>query len=56
MTPAVPQAHPAPGAPMDLDDAPAAPGPAGWGCQRREAAYFGTPPDDGLCPGCRGHG
>ena len=63
MTPAIPHAHPAPGAPMDprqiarhLDDAPAAPGPAGWGCQRCGAAYFGTPPGDGRCPGCRGHG
>ena len=28
----------------------------GWACERCGAAYFGTPPEDGRCPGCRGHG
>jgi len=23
-----------------------------WSCQTCQAAYFGTPPDDGLCPAC----
>jgi hypothetical protein len=28
--------------------------PAGqWACQRCGAAYFGTPPERGLCPGCQ---
>jgi NTP pyrophosphatase (non-canonical NTP hydrolase) len=35
------------------DDTTAAPGPAEWGCQRCGAAWFGTPPDGGLCPACR---
>jgi hypothetical protein len=36
-----------------LDDDP---GPAAdeWGCDRCGDAYFGTPPDDGLCGPCRG--
>lgn len=25
----------------------------GWACLRCGVAYFGTPPDDGLCAGCR---
>lgn len=24
-----------------------------WACERCGAAYFGTPPDDGLCSACR---
>ena len=24
-----------------------------WACERCGAAWFGTPPDDGLCPPCR---
>lgn len=24
----------------------------GWACLTCGAAYFGTPPQDGLCPGC----
>jgi NTP pyrophosphatase (non-canonical NTP hydrolase) len=35
------------------EDPAAEHGPAGWGCQRCGAAWFGTPPDDGLCPACR---
>jgi hypothetical protein len=27
-----------------------------WACEQCGAAYFGTPPEDGLCPGCREHG
>jgi NTP pyrophosphatase (non-canonical NTP hydrolase) len=34
------------------DDDPAGTGPDGWACQRCGAAYFGTPPEDGLCPAC----
>ena len=30
------------------------PGPGEWGCDQCGAAFFGTPPDDGLCPPCRG--
>jgi hypothetical protein len=26
----------------------------GWACPRCGAAYFGTPPGDGLCPDCHG--
>jgi hypothetical protein len=29
------------------------PGRSEWGCARCGAAYFGTPPDDGLCTDCR---
>ena len=25
-----------------------------WACGQCGAAYFGTPPGDGLCPGCQG--
>ena len=35
-----------------LDQAPA----DQWACGHCGAAYFGTPPGDGLCPGCREHG
>ena len=35
------------------EDTAAGPGPGEWGCQRCGAAYFGTPPEDGLCPACR---
>lgn len=28
----------------------------GWGCERCGAAWFGPPPDDGLCPTCRENG
>ena len=38
------------------EDTAAGTGPAEWGCQRCGAAWFGTPPDDGLCPACREHG
>jgi rubrerythrin len=32
------------------------PGPDAWACRRCGTGWFGTPPDDGLCPGCRaGH-
>ena len=27
--------------------------PGEWACRRCGAAYFGTPPEDGLCHGCR---
>jgi hypothetical protein len=27
-----------------------------WACERCGAAYFSTPPDDGLCPACRPEG
>jgi hypothetical protein len=27
-----------------------------WACQQCADAWFGTPPDDGLCPGCRARG
>jgi hypothetical protein len=27
-----------------------------WACGRCGAAWFGTPPGDGRCPGCREHG
>ena len=27
-----------------------------WACQRCADAWFGTPPDDGLCPECRTRG
>jgi rubrerythrin len=30
-----------------------APGPGQWGCDQCGAAFFGTPPEDGLCPACR---
>ena len=29
------------------------PGPGEWGCERCGAAFFGTPPGDGLCAACR---
>jgi NTP pyrophosphatase (non-canonical NTP hydrolase) len=29
------------------------PGPDEWGCERCGAAYFGTPPEGGMCPDCR---
>lgn len=29
------------------------PGPGEWGCDQCGAAFFGTPPEDGLCPACR---
>ena len=32
---------------------PAGPGPGEWSCERCRAAFFGTPPEDGLCPPCR---
>ena len=28
-------------------------GPEEWACAQCGAGYFGTPPDDGLCPDCR---
>jgi hypothetical protein len=28
----------------------------GWACQRCGLAFFGTPPDDGLCAACAGTG
>ncbi len=34
----------------------AVPRPGEWGCLRCGAAWFGTPPDDGLCPACRAAG
>jgi rubrerythrin len=36
-----------------LDRINAGPGPGEWACRRCGAAYFGGPPDDGLCPGCQ---
>ena len=42
-----PKAHAA----LDSDDTP--PGPGEWGCDQCGAAWFGTPPEDGLCPACR---
>jgi len=33
------------------DQAP--PGPGEWGCGLCGAAFFGTPPETGLCPACR---
>ncbi len=30
-----------------------APGPGEWGCEQCGAAFFGTLPEDGLCPACR---
>jgi hypothetical protein len=27
-----------------------------WACEQCGAAYFGGPPEDGLCPDCRGAG
>jgi rubrerythrin len=40
------------------DPAPTSDGPepGEWACQQCGAAWFGPPPDDGLCPGCRGDG
>ncbi len=38
------------------EDTAAAPGPGEWGCNRCGAAFFGTPPDDGLCLACRAQG
>ena len=35
------------------EDTAAESGSAEWGCERCGAAYFGTPPDDGLCLACR---
>jgi NTP pyrophosphatase (non-canonical NTP hydrolase) len=35
------------------DDTPAPTGPEEWGCDLCGAAFFGTPPGDGLCPPCR---
>jgi hypothetical protein len=32
----------------------AALGPGEWGCDQCGAAFFGTPPGDGLCPPCQG--
>jgi hypothetical protein len=32
------------------------PTPGEWGCGRCGGAWFGIPPGDGLCPGCRDHG
>jgi hypothetical protein len=43
-----PQAH----AELDTDGAP--PGPGEWGCDQCGGAFFGTVPEDGLCPACRG--
>ena len=42
-----PKAH------AELDPDGTAPGPGEWGCERCGAAFFGTPPGDGLCPACR---
>ena len=42
-----PRAHAA----LDSDGTP--PGPGEWACDQCGAAWFGTPPDDGLCPACR---
>ena len=46
-----PKAHAALG-----DPALSGAAPGEWGCGRCGAAYFATPPGDGLCPGCRDHG
>jgi NTP pyrophosphatase (non-canonical NTP hydrolase) len=35
------------------DEDTAGPGPGEWACDRCGAAFFGTPPGDGLCPDCR---
>jgi NTP pyrophosphatase (non-canonical NTP hydrolase) len=35
------------------DDTDPGTGPGEWGCERCGAAWFGTPPEDGLCPACR---
>jgi NTP pyrophosphatase (non-canonical NTP hydrolase) len=35
------------------DDTAAGTSPQEWACDRCGAGYFGTPPDDGLCPACR---
>jgi hypothetical protein len=43
-----PKAH------AELDTDGASPGPGEWACGRCGAAFFGTPPGDGLCPACRG--
>jgi len=31
----------------------AGPRPGEWGCEQCGAAWFGTPPDHGLCPACQ---
>jgi NTP pyrophosphatase (non-canonical NTP hydrolase) len=36
------------------EDTTATPRPGEWGCERCGAAFFGTPPGDGLCPACCG--
>ena len=35
------------------EDTTAGPGPGQWGCDQCGAAFFGNPPDGGLCPACR---
>ena len=35
------------------EDPAAGPGPGEWGCEQCGAAFFGAPPEDGLCPPCR---
>jgi hypothetical protein len=38
---------------LALTAQPQHPGVSGeWGCRQCGAAYFGTPPDEGLCPRC----
>lgn len=39
-----------------LDRIGTGPGPGERACRRCAAAYFGTPPEDGLCPGGCGNG
>jgi hypothetical protein len=43
--------HPSTG--KDRDAAGKVAGMLGWACARCGAAYFGTPPEDGLCEVCK---
>jgi hypothetical protein len=43
-----PKAH------AELDSGDTAPGPGEWGCDQCGVAFFGTPPEGGQCPACRG--
>jgi hypothetical protein len=38
---------------LDQDDTADRPGPGEFSCSGCGDAWFGTPPDDGLCPACR---
>jgi hypothetical protein len=43
--------HPSTG--KDRDAAGKVAGMIGWACEKCGAAYFGTPPDGGLCEVCK---